>query len=157
MYRHNFENNCIYKYIVKTQIPIISFVLFRDSNLSKKCLPLTKLLYHFFMPKNCIQVCKELYPFLINFPSIPFSLCIHGKESTFSFVIPMSTQIYYFSRMHSMKCKKNDIDVYITMGSKQKERYILSEKRKKEKFFYDSLNLEYDYAYNKKFKKKIFP
>lgn len=96
MYRHNFENNCIYKYIVKTQIPIISFVLFRDSNLSKKCLPLTKLLYHFFMPKNCIQVCKELYPFLINFPSIPFSLCIHGKESTFSFVIPMSTQIYYF-------------------------------------------------------------
>ncbi|CRG99594.1 conserved Plasmodium protein, unknown function [Plasmodium relictum] len=142
-------------YVIKSQIPLISFALFRDNNLSKKFLPLTKLLYHYFLPNNCINICKELFPFLIDFPSIPFSLCIHGMESSLSFVIPLSTQIYYFSRMHPMKWKKNG-DVYLTISNKREDKYTLKKRRKKVKYFYDCLNLEYDFSFNKKFEKSYF-
>ncbi|CRG94100.1 conserved Plasmodium protein, unknown function [Plasmodium gallinaceum] len=142
-------------YIIKSQIPIISFVLFRDYNLSKKFLPLTKLLYHYFLPKNCINICKEIFPFLIDFPSIPFSLCIHGIESSLSFVIPISTQIYYFSQMNPLKWKKYG-DTYITISNKRENKYMLKKKRKKIKYFYDCLNLDYDFSFYKKFEKKYF-
>ncbi|EUD67528.1 hypothetical protein C922_02234 [Plasmodium inui San Antonio 1] len=143
-------------YIVKSQIPVISYVLFRDSNLSQKALPLTKFLFPFFLPPKCVHLCRELFPFLVSFPSIPFSLCIHGKESTLSTLIPMSTQIYYFSKMHSLKEGTCEGKVYVTISGGRRDKYHMQQKKKKEKFLFDSLHLDEPYIYNNRFKKKFF-
>ncbi|KJP87788.1 hypothetical protein AK88_02544 [Plasmodium fragile] len=143
-------------YVVKSQVPVISYVLFRDSNLSKKAMPLTKFLFPFFLPPKCVHLCRELFSFLISFPSIPFSLCIHGKESTLSTLIPISTQIYYFSKMHSRKEGTCEGHVYVTISGGRRDKYEIQEKKKKEKFIFDSLNIDEPYIYNKKFKNKYF-
>ncbi|ANQ07901.1 Uncharacterized protein PCOAH_00023090 [Plasmodium coatneyi] len=152
--RANKKHPCIYT--VKSQIPVISFVLFRDNNLSQKALPLTKFLFPFFLPPKCVHLCRELFSFLVSFPSIPFSLCIHGKESTLSTLIPISTQIYYFSKMHSLKKGTCEGNVFVTISGGRRDRYEIQEKKKKEKFIFDSLHLDEPYIYNSKFKRKYF-
>ncbi|SCM24285.1 WD repeat-containing protein, putative [Plasmodium chabaudi chabaudi] len=156
--------------LVKSQIPIISHILFRDNHLSKKALPLGRLLYHHFLPDKCINLCKELFFFLTDFPSLPFSMCVHGKESTCSVIIPKYTQLCYFSKMYPLKLRREkfrkNIDEtenedIINYRTNKKELYIFlsaekRKKKKKKKFFYDSLNIDYKDIYNKQFKNKYF-
>lgn len=159
--------------LVKSQIPIISHILFRDNHLSKKALPLGRLLYHYFLPEKCTKLCKELFFFLIDFPSLPFSMCIQGKESTYSIIIPKYTQLFHFSKMYPLKLRQGkfrkkrntenseereneDIINYRT-NKKEMYKFLSAEKRKqkkKKKFFYDSLNIDYNDIYNKQFKNK---
>ncbi|KEG03343.1 hypothetical protein YYE_01367 [Plasmodium vinckei vinckei] len=156
--------------LVKSQIPIISHILFRDNNLSKKALPLGRLLYHYFLPDKCINLCKEFFFFLTDFPSLPFSMCIHGKESTCSLIIPKYTQLFYFSKMYPLKLEKekfiknvdeteNEDIINYRINKKEMDIFLSAEKRKKKKrkqFFYDSLNIDYNDIYNKQFKNKYF-
>ncbi|CDU19222.1 WD repeat-containing protein, putative [Plasmodium yoelii] len=163
--------------LVKSQIPVISHILFRDNHLSKKALPLGRLLYHYFLPEKCTKLCKELFFFLTDFPSLPFSMCIQGKESTYSLIIPKYTQLFHFSKMYPLKLKrgksrkkgnaenveknveKNEDIINYRTYKKEMYKFLSAEKRKKKKkkkFFYDSLNIDYNDIYNKQFKNKYF-